>query len=70
MDKIELSREEFAAVYAALQMANTPYADDDDTLAELVAKERTAWEIVQQVAVRHRTDPPASDPASGASPIS
>jgi hypothetical protein len=63
---IEMTREEFATVYAALRLANTPYSDDEIPL--VVAAEGKAWEVVQEV--RHRAGLPEWDPACGAGPIS
>lgn len=68
MDNIEMTRAEFEVIYAALQMANTPYSDDDETIADLLAKERDAWETVQEV--RHRAGLPEWDPPSGDGPTS
>ena len=68
MDKIEMTQAEFSVVYEALAMANTPYSDDDETLATLVAKERNAWNVVQ--AVRHRAGLPDAPPPSEADPTS
>lgn len=51
---IEMTREEFAAVYEALRLANTPYSDDE--IPFVVAAEGKAWEVVQEV--RHRAGLP------------
>jgi hypothetical protein len=61
-----LTVEEFEVVYAALQMANTSYTEDD--VPELVAREATAWATVE--AVRHRADLPDVPRSSGAFPTS
>lgn len=63
---ITMSREEFAAVYDALRLANTPYTDEEIPL--VIAAEGKAWEVVQ--GVRHRAGLPEWDPLSGDGRIS
>lgn len=48
-----LTDDEFDLVFEALQVANSPYTNDD--VPHLVALEAKAWKAVQ--AARHRTDP-------------
>lgn len=60
---IELTEDEFEAITAALQMANSPYTEED--VPELVALEAKAWATVRQVQSRAVQSVP--DPASAAS---
>jgi hypothetical protein len=53
---ITMSQDEFAVVYEALRLANQPYTDDE--VAHLVAMERKAWRILEEVA-RRSSGPPA-----------
>lgn len=54
MDKIEMTREEFADVYEALRLANTSYSDEE--IPDVVAAEGKAWTVIQKV--RHRAGLP------------
>lgn len=63
---IEMTDEEFDVVYDALETANSPYGEDE--IADVITKERQAWDVVRQV--RDRAGPSGPDHASGASPSS
>jgi hypothetical protein len=62
-EMIAMTRAQFETIWDALAMANSPYSDDDETLATLVAKERAAYEVAREV--RHSAGLPALGPASG-----
>jgi hypothetical protein len=64
--EITMTDREFEVVWAALEMANTPYTDDD--IPELVAREAKAWTVLQKV--RHRAGLPDEPRPSEADPSS
>ena len=60
---VELTDEQFAAVYRALKMANEPYTEDQ--VDELVHLEWLAWD-----SIRSRADRVATAPSSEEHPTS
>lgn len=48
---IELTEEEFAIIYDALETVNDPFSDAE--VSEIITKEHFAWVVVQRAAERN-----------------
>lgn len=66
IDMVQMSEDEFWAVYKSLELATSDF--DVEDVADLLIAEEEAWEIIRSVAERHglrsTADPDGQHPSS------